>query len=97
MESNIFKNNDRTVIVLIKFHNNLSVMKFDNKKELLKLAHKVKKLRTEKGVTQEDAYNDTGIHFGRIEQGKRDVSYTTLLKISIYFELSLQEFFGKGF
>lgn len=97
MESNIFKNNDRTVIVVNKILNDLTVMKFDDKKELLKLAHRVKKLRTEKGVTQEEAYNDTGIHFGRIEQGKRDASYTTLLKISSYFGLSLNNFFDKGF
>ena len=29
----------------------------------------------------------------RIEQGKRDASYTTLIKISSYFDLSLMDFF----
>ena len=52
---------------------------------LLEFATKVKELRIAKGVTQQDAYNDTGIHFGRIEQGKRDVSLTTLVKIARYF------------
>jgi len=42
-------------------------------KILKKFANRVKQLRIEKGDTQIDAYNETGIHFGRIEQGKRDV------------------------
>lgn len=64
---------------------------------LLKLASRIKKLRLEKKLTQEDAYNDTGIHFGRIEQGKRDISFTTLKKICDYFDISLEELFSKGF
>lgn len=59
---------------------------------LLHLANRVKQLRNEKGVTQEQMYNDTGIHVARIEQGKRDVSFTTLVKIAEYFERSLGEF-----
>jgi len=58
---------------------------------LLKFAKKIKELRLAKGVTQQDAYNDTGIHFGRIEQGKRDASLTTLVKISEYFDVSISE------
>ena len=71
--------------------------KISSKRSLLKLANRVKSLRRHKGVTQEDAYNDTGIHFGRIEQGKRDASYYTIVKISEYFEMTLEEFFGEGF
>jgi hypothetical protein len=37
------------------------------------------------------AYADTGIHFGRIEQGERDVSITTLKKLAYYFDLSLSQ------
>ena len=72
----------------------------DNNKDqtlLISLAHRVKQLRLNKGVTQEDAYNDTGIHFGRIEQGKRDASITTIKKLCDYFELSLEDFFSTGF
>lgn len=73
-------------------------MEIDTKEELqLVLAKRIKQLRIEKGVTQENAYGDTGIHFGRIEQGKRDPSYTTLIKISKYFNLKLEDFFGNGF
>ena len=66
---------------------------FSKKEELLLLAKRVKILRKEKGVSQQNAYNDTRIHFARIEQGKRDVSYTTLIRICRYFNISLQEFF----
>jgi len=69
-------------------------MKDNNKKELLvDLARRIKGLRKERNLTQEDCYNDTGIHFARIEQGKRDVSYTTLVKICDYFGITILEFF----
>ncbi len=58
-------------------------------KILKKFASRVKQLRIEKGDTQIDAYNETGIHFGRIEQGKRDVSLTTIVKIADYFKISV--------
>jgi transcriptional regulator with XRE-family HTH domain len=64
----------------------------EQREVLLHLAKKVKQLRIEKGVTQEQMYNDTGIHVARIEQGNRDVSYTTLVKIATYFEVSLSYF-----
>lgn len=61
----------------------------ENKKILLTLANRLKELRKQKNVTQEDVYNDTGIHVARIEQGKRDVAYTTLCRLADYFEVSL--------
>lgn len=70
-------------------------MGIDSKSELLELASKVKKLRVSKGITQEIAFIDTGIHFGRIEQGKRDVSYTTLVKLCKYFNITLSQFFSE--
>lgn len=69
----------------------------NKKEELLKLASRVKVLRLSKGISQEIALNDTGIHFGRIEQGERDVSYTTLVKICKYFEIDMSFFFAEGF
>lgn len=72
-------------------------MEINEKNELLKLANRVKKLRSSKGVTQEIALIDTGIHFGRIEQGKRDISFTTLLKICKYFKITPSEFFDNEF
>ncbi|NOQ72012.1 MAG: helix-turn-helix domain-containing protein [Crocinitomix sp.] len=61
---------------------------------LLNFATKVKELRIAKGVTQQDAFNDTGIHFGRIEQGKRDVSLTTLVRLADYLAVSLNDLVG---
>jgi transcriptional regulator with XRE-family HTH domain len=61
----------------------------ENKEILLTLANRLKELRKQKNVTQEDVYNDTGIHVARIEQGKRDVAYTTLCRLADYFEVSL--------
>lgn len=73
-------------------------MKDDNKRELLlDLATRIKMLRKQRNLTQEDCYNDTGIHFARIEQGKRDVSYTTLVKICSYFDISINDFFSRNY
>lgn len=64
----------------------------DNQELLLNLAKRLKELRKLKGLTQEDVYNDTGIHVARIEQGKRDISYTTLSRLAEYFDVSLGQF-----
>ncbi|MEX0315893.1 MAG: helix-turn-helix domain-containing protein [Allomuricauda sp.] len=71
--------------------------KLSKDQELLKLARRVAQLRDLKGVSQQNAFNDTGIHFGRIEQGKRDISYFTLMKLCQYFEISLRDFFDGSF
>jgi transcriptional regulator with XRE-family HTH domain len=63
----------------------------ENKEILRNLASKLKGLRKAKNVTQEQVLNDTGIHIARIEQGNRDVSYTTLCKLADYFEVGLGE------
>ena len=63
-----------------------------NEEVLLNLAFKLKGQRKIKNVTQEQVLHETGIHIARIEQGKRDVSYTTLLKLAEYFDVSLSAF-----
>lgn len=73
-------------------------MKNDNTERLLlELAKKIKILRKRKGVTQEEALNDTGIQFSRIEQAKRDVQFSTIYKICNYFEITLKDFFDEDF
>jgi predicted transcriptional regulator len=74
----------------LKIHN-FCFMKQD-KEILLNLAFRIKELRNEKGLTQDEVYNATGVHIARVEQGKRDVSYTTLRKLSAYFQVSLAVF-----
>lgn len=65
-------------------------------KEFLKaIAIRVKLLRKERGITQEVFLNDTGIHIGRIETAKRDMSITTFRKICEYFNISPSEFFNE--
>lgn len=64
----------------------------ENQELLLNLARRLKELRKQKNVTQEDVYNDTGIHVARIEQGKRDISYTTLCRLAEYFQTNLDFF-----
>ncbi len=64
-----------------------------NKELLLWLAKRIKSLRTNKGLTQLQCFNDTNIHFGRIEQGNRDISFLTLYKICRYLNISHKDFF----
>lgn len=65
---------------------------FSKEDALNRLAKQIKKFRKQKGVSQQNAYNDTGIHFARIEQGKRDISFTTLIRICKYLNISLTDF-----
>ncbi|MBI2721612.1 MAG: helix-turn-helix transcriptional regulator [Bacteroidetes bacterium] len=58
---------------------------------LKKIALRLKKLREKHNLTQEDVLNDTGIHIGRIESGKRDFSVSTLQKLAEYFQISASE------
>lgn len=62
-----------------------------NEELLLNLAKHLKEQRKTKGVSQEDVYNDTGIHVARIEQGKRDISFTMLIRLTDYFEITINE------
>ncbi|KAF9659099.1 MULTISPECIES: helix-turn-helix domain-containing protein [Tenacibaculum] len=66
-----------------------------SKKEvtLKKVALCVKALREEYHITSSEFYIDTGIHLARIEQGKTNVTITTLQKICDYFNITLSDFF----
>ncbi len=62
---------------------------------LLKLvAQRLKQIRTERGLTQEDVYFDTDMHVGRIETGKFNISISTLAELCSFYEVSLVEFFA---
>jgi transcriptional regulator with XRE-family HTH domain len=60
---------------------------------LKKIAHRIKVLREKKALTQEQFYNDTGIHLGRIETGTLNITVSTLDAICRYLDISLDEFF----
>lgn len=68
-----------------------------NKELLCKISVRVKELREQKKISQEVFVSDTGINIGRIESCKSNFSVTTLLNICDYFEISLEDFFSKGF
>lgn len=53
----------------------------------------IKKIRTSKGITLEVFFFDTGIHLARIEQGKTNISISTLSKICNYFGIKISDFF----
>ena len=63
----------------------------DNKL-LQKIAIVIKELREEKGVSQEEVYNDINIHIGRIETAKANLSVSTLSALCKYFKIGLSDF-----
>jgi transcriptional regulator with XRE-family HTH domain len=66
-----------------------------DKKLLQKIAIVVRELRIEGNLSQEDVYNDTNIHIGRIETAKANVSVSTLSALCKYFKISLSDFHYK--
>lgn len=60
---------------------------------LKKTANRIKLIREKQGITQEQFYIDTGVHLGRIETGKMNISLSTLDVICKYFGISLEDFF----
>ncbi len=66
-----------------------------NKPEMMRqVAQKLKKLRHNKGVTQEVVYFDTNINVKRIEVGTMNISLTTISILCEYYGVSLGEFFS---
>jgi transcriptional regulator with XRE-family HTH domain len=68
---------------------------YQDKELLLSIIQLIKELRKEDNITLEVFYFDTGIHLARIEQGKTNISISTLAKICAYFSISLSEFFAR--
>ncbi|HYH57570.1 MAG TPA: helix-turn-helix transcriptional regulator [Anseongella sp.] len=60
---------------------------------LLSIALRIKELRKNAGITQEEFYIDTNIHVARIETGKQNISVSTLLRICGYLGITIQDFF----
>ena len=68
-------------------------LQYQDKELLNKIILTIKQVRKKHGVTLENFYFETGIHLARIEQGKTNISVSTLSKIRNYFTLSLADFF----
>lgn len=69
----------------------------NNQQLQLQLAQKLKSLRKQKGVSQQQVYHDTDVHIGRLETGKMNATISTVAILCEYFGLTLAEFFGEGF
>ena len=54
-----------------------------------------RELRAEKGVSQETVYEDTGIHIGKIETEKYNITVSTLARLCRYYGISLGAFFDQ--
>lgn len=63
-----------------------------NQELLLSISKRIKGLRAEKGISQEDFFIETDIHIARIEAGKSNITISTLNDICVYFEISLSDF-----
>ena len=66
---------------------------FVDKDLLAEITLGIKTLREKKNITLETFFFDTGIHLARIEQGKTNITVSTLSQICRYFDISLKEFF----
>ena len=56
------------------------------------IAGRLRELRAEKGVSQETVYEDTGIHIGKIETEKYNITVSTLARLCRYYGISLGAF-----
>lgn len=63
-----------------------------NKILLERIATVIKALRAEKGVSQQDVFNDINIHIGRIETMQGNLSVSTLFDLCNYFNISMSDF-----
>ena len=59
------------------------------------IANRLKLLRVAKVVSQETVYEDTGIHIGKIETARYNITVSTLSKLCNYYGITLKEFFDK--
>lgn len=57
------------------------------------IAFRFKSLREKIKLSQEEVYNDTGIHISRIESGNANLTITTLSILCRYYKISLSDFF----
>lgn len=67
---------------------------FRNEKLLKSIGLSFKKIREEQGLTQEQVFNDTGIHVGRVETWKTNLSISTIDQLCKYYNIKLNEFFN---
>jgi transcriptional regulator with XRE-family HTH domain len=68
---------------------------YRDKKLLQRIAIALKQLREARGLTQVEVFDDTGIHIGRLETAKVNITLSTLALLGEYYKISLSEFMRK--
>lgn len=58
-----------------------------------RVVDRLKAIRKERQLTQEDVRFDTDLNIGRIETGQHSISLTTLADLCDYYGITLEEFF----
>lgn len=58
------------------------------------IAGRLKELRAANGISQEVVYEDTGLHIGKIETAKYNITVSTLSRLCSYYGITLTEFFN---
>lgn len=88
-------NNDINVIIFLFRYAEIAFMEkqYQDVDLLSEVVTCIKAIRKSKKITLEVFYFDTGIHIARIEQGKTNMTLSTLSKICNYFGMSLLDFF----
>lgn len=90
-------NNDECVINEKNLSSHLvsRMAQLRDKKLLQRIALVLKDLRQEFDLSQEDVYNETNIHIGRIESSDANVTVSTLAILLRFFDISLTDFFRR--
>jgi len=57
------------------------------------VVRRLQQLRKQRGLTIQEVYDATGIHVGRLEAKKANMTVQTLAILCRYYETSLAEFF----
>ena len=55
---------------------------------------RLQRLRQERGLTQQEVYDGTGIHVARLEASKANMTVITLAALCRFYGISLAEFFN---
>ena len=61
-------------------------------KLIVSIALVLKELRESRGVSQQDVYIETNVHIARIENGRNNLSVSTLSALLKYFRIRMSEF-----
>jgi transcriptional regulator with XRE-family HTH domain len=57
------------------------------------VVHRLQQLRREKGSTQQEVYDATGIHIARLEARRANMTINTLASLCRFYGIPLAEFF----